>query len=149
MKQERESVGQTNGSATVAYNSSTGAKLWTKIYNGPDHSIAVSPDGTKVYGGSDGAFASGAYDASTGAKLWAKVYDGSGSSSSIAASPDGTKVFVTGQVADPGGGADYATVAYDAFTGAELWAKRYHGPIDGVDIASSVAVRILGLPCIL
>lgn len=32
---------------------------------------------------------------------------------------------------------DYATVAYDASTGARLWAGRYNGPVDGWDAAQS------------
>jgi hypothetical protein len=47
-------------------------------------------------------------------------------------------VFVTGYangVAD-----DYATVAYDAMTGALVKASLYNGPDNGDDIAYSVAV---------
>src|SRR5439155_15895917 len=71
--------------ATVAYDASTGAKLWVaRFKRGRDaRSVAVSPDGSNVFvtGGSDGIingidYATGAYDASTGVKLWAKRYDG-------------------------------------------------------------------------
>ena len=40
---------------TVAYDPSTGAKLWVKLYNGPAnasdfaHSVAASPDGSTVF----------------------------------------------------------------------------------------------------
>src|SRR5438477_501332 len=78
-----------------------------------------------------------------GTELWARRYDGTGNSSdsaiSAAASPDGSKVFVTGQSTGTASGYDYATVAYAASTGAELWAKRYNGPGNGDDLANSVA----------
>ena len=57
-----------------------------------------------------------------GTKLWvarytpsAKAYSGA---DSIARSPDGSTVFVTGESSGKAGDADYATVAYDASTGA-------------------------------
>ena len=39
-----------------------------------------------------------------------------------------------------GGNNNYATVAYNAATGARLWAKRGNGPGNGLDIPTSVAV---------
>ena len=51
-------------------------------------------------------------------------------------SPDGTKVFVTGTSDD----SDYTTVAYNAVTGAQLWAARYNGASTGERGADSVAV---------
>src|SRR5262249_19744056 len=78
----------------------------------------------------------------TGAQLWAKRY-GSGSSkpAAVAVSPDGHTVFVTGTShTGSGHGYDYATVAYSAATGAQLWAARYDGPNHKSDAARSVAV---------
>ena len=80
-----------------------------------------------------------AYSAATGARLWVKRYNGPASkadrAASVAVSPGGTRVFVTGSsetstpsVEHPGFYDDYATVAYDAATGAQLWVKRYNGP---------------------
>ena len=73
-----------------------------------------------------------------GAQLWVKRYNGPGNSddgaSSVAVSPGGARVFVTGTSAKAGAGAgrgDYATVAYNAATGAQLWVKRYNGPGNG------------------
>jgi outer membrane protein assembly factor BamB len=37
-------------------------------------------------------------------------------------------------------GNDFATVAYNAATGAQLWVRRYNGPGSGADQATSVAV---------
>ena len=84
-------------------------------------------------------YATVAYDASTGTELWVTRYNGPGNGDDYAAyalgmSPDGSAVFVTGYSRGSTSGFDYATVAYDATTGAELWASRYNGAADG-DIA--------------
>ena len=118
-----------------------GIRLWVSHYNGPGHgwdvanSVVPSPDGSKVFvtGYSPGTgpgtdYATVAYDASTGAELWVARYNGPGnridSAESAVPSPDGSKVFVTGYSEETGGVGDYATVAYDASTGAELWVAR-------------------------
>jgi outer membrane protein assembly factor BamB len=101
----------------------------------------VSPDGSTVFvtGESGGAvtsadYATIAYDGSTGRKLWIRRYDGPGNdgdaSLAIAVTSDGSKVFVTGesQRSTTVSSLDYATLAYDASTGARLWTKRYDGP---------------------
>jgi outer membrane protein assembly factor BamB len=142
--------------ATVAYNAATGAQLWAARYNGPSNDsaaaeVAVSPDGTAVFvtGTSLGAptgedYATVAYNAATGAQLWVKQYDGFGSGGnyahSVAVSPGGTAVFVTGYSLGTNNGYDYATVAYNAATGAQLWVKRYNGASNGDRGATSVAV---------
>ena len=145
-------------SATVAYSAATGTRLWARRYNGPgngdDHaySVAVSPDGARVFvtGTSEGVghsafgYATVAYNAATGAQLWARRYNGPGNGFStawsVAVSPGGTRVFVTGSSQGTGSGQDSATVAYNAATGAQLWAQRYNGPANGNDYALSVAV---------
>ena len=48
-------------------------------------------------------------------------------------------MFVTGTSVGRRSGLDYATVAYNAATGAPLWTKRYNGRANGPDMASSVA----------
>ncbi len=149
--------------ATVAYDAATGARLWIQRYNGPGNgddrasSVVVSPTGGTVYvtGQSDGGTATGddyatvAYDAATGAQLWAQRYNGTGNNTdgatSVAVSPTGGTVYVTGE--SFGGTAswyDYATVAYDAASGAQLWVKRYTGSGSATDQASSVAVSPTG-----
>jgi hypothetical protein len=146
---------------TVAYSASTGRQLWASRYNGPANNddtavaIAMSRRGTAVFvtgrswGGLSGNdYATVAYSAATGAQLWARRYNGPGNGdddvSSVTVSPDGARVFVTGS--SPGGstGGDYATVAYDAATGAQLWARRYNGPANGGDAASAAAVSPSG-----
>lgn len=127
---------------TVAYEASTGARLWTASYRGPAgwseaSAIAVSPGGSEVFvtgttfdNSDTGYGATVAYNTSTGKQLWVARYRGPasyGSAVSLAVSPDGSQVFVTGSAASKAGGYVYATVAYAAATGAMLWVARY-GP---------------------
>jgi PQQ-like domain len=115
---------------TVAYDATTGAKLWVSRYEGPANrddkawTLGVSPGGTVVfvtgesfgltnrYNGYD--YAMVAYDASTGATLWVSRYNGPANDSdrayALGVSPGGT-VFVTGGSKGTAG-YDYATVAY-------------------------------------
>ena len=145
--------------ATLAYDAKSGAQLWSARYDGPANSrdvarsVVIGEDGTRVFvtGWSFGSktsrfdYATVAYDVATGAQLWAARYDGPANkrdeADSLAVSRDGTKVFVTGT--SFGGNAareDYATVAYDASTGAQLWVTRYDGPMTGKDSSSSLAL---------
>jgi outer membrane protein assembly factor BamB len=152
--------------ATIAYDALTGAALWTQLYHGPAnfddvaHSVAVSPDGTKVFvtgqsysgGLPDGGlydYATIAYDATTGDSLWVHRYDGRAGHDDIpndlGLSPDGTTVFVTGQssAGQDGFGIDtwdYATVAYDALTGHKKWSRRFDSPKHDSDVAVALAV---------
>jgi outer membrane protein assembly factor BamB len=143
--------------ATIAYDAHTGQQLWLKQYNGSANkdstasALAVSPDGRMVFvtgtsievkSGFD--YATVAYDARTGAERWISTYNGganfSNSATSLRVSPDGGTVFVTGESGIDPYGYDFATVAYDAATGAQRWVSRYNGPGDAIDVARSVAV---------
>ena len=123
-----------------------GARLWLSRYNGPHNSadapasMAVSPGGRRVFvtgfsvreaAGDFGDYATVAYDAQTGARLWARRYHGPGKgtdlAASVAVSPDGSRVFVTGSSMRNRTTSDYATIAYNARTGAQLWVRRF-GP---------------------
>jgi len=137
----------TGGTKTVAYDAATGRQLWAldpSAGNGVEEgsSVAVNAAGTTVFvtgtsqnaAGQDAEYATTAYSTSTGSKLWASYYtkpgDTSDQASSIVVNPAGTAVFVTGlrqDVGQPGGFGDYATVAYDAATGSQLWARGYDG----------------------
>jgi PQQ-like domain len=139
---------------TLAYNTATGAPLWTRRYNGPakgddePNSVAVSPDGSTVYvtGQSIGAggpynYATVAYAAASGATRWVRRYRGPGGAGGAAifvgVSPDASTVFVTGAAGS--GLDDYATLGYDAATGAQLWVRLYKGP-KGFNSATGGAV---------
>jgi sugar lactone lactonase YvrE len=127
----------TGDAGTVAYNGATGAQAWA-ARTGPvvPDAVAVSPDGKTVFvagvgPGTDTAtnYATIAYDAATGMQRWASFHDGptgnGDQAKAVAVSPDGRTVYVTGESADTGGGESYATVAYNAATGGQLWDARY------------------------
>ena len=126
---------------TAALDASTGAKVWQATYHGPGTNagttaIALSPDGSAVYVTGSVGQASGlneyatiGYDAATGHQLWLASYRTpkmDDNAAGLAVSPDGSTVYVTGtSIANYNTPADYATVAYNAGTGAQLWAARY------------------------
>jgi Tol biopolymer transport system component len=144
--------------ATVAYDAATGNQLWAKQYNdranGDDSAteLGVSPDGSKVFvtgestGGSSGMdWQTIAYNATTGATIWAKTVNGVATNSddeatALGVSTDGSKVIVTGCSTGSNGNHDYLTIAWDATTTAQAWAKRYNGPANGDDCASALSV---------
>jgi DNA-binding beta-propeller fold protein YncE len=119
-----------------------------KVIGNTAFSLAVSPDGKRVYvtGKSEASrrfyldYATVAYDAASGAGLWVARYNGPGNgldaARSLAVSPDGTRVYVAGT--SFGSSLDYATLAYDAASGKRLWLARYDG--NGWDAARSLAV---------
>ena len=139
--------------ATIAYDATTGDRIWVQRFDGARgvndgaNAIAVSPDGTAVFvtGFTDDSkfygrnYATFAYDASTGEERWATLFDsGTGSepgdfATSVAVSPDGGSVFVTGSTTD-----EYATLAYEAATGVEIWSARYG--LGGYATATALAV---------
>lgn len=148
--------------ATVAYDAATGAQLWVSRYNGPGNgtdtasALAVGPGGNDVFvtGTSDRTgtgqpeYATVAYDAATGTQLWVSRYSGTANgpngATTLAVSRSGKRVFVTGGSAARGSHGDYATIAYNAATGARLWVSRYDGPVGGQDSAQALAVSPLG-----
>lgn len=154
-----ESIGM-NGDAyaTIAYGAATGATLWTRRYHGtdgPDFATAIgaSPDGSTVFvtGTSQALtpygllpdFATIAYDATDGETLWISRWDRGYADGAVglAVHPDGSKVFVTGSSNRRVGLPDYATVAYSAVTGSELWVKRYAGLAkSSVDSSRDIAI---------
>ena len=86
--------------------------------------------GTESYPSGASQYVTTAYNASTGARLWQANYGpvtDSSHASAIGVSPDGSTVFVTGGselVSGNGPSYRWATVAYDAATGARRWTAR-------------------------
>lgn len=124
--------------ATVAYAAATGTERWARVAPGRtgSRSLAVSPDSSKVFvtGGTNPSAASTfttiAYAAATGARLWAEQYQGpqaSNVANAITISPDGSQVLVTGHTGGitSNSPAYFATVAYAAGNGKQLWARTH------------------------
>jgi hypothetical protein len=141
---------------TIAYAASSGARSWVQRYDPASEddvatTLAVSPDGSSVFvsgysqtPSTSYDYATVAYRTGTGAQRWVKHYNGPIDSAdqarSVGVSPDGSAVFVTGYRSTASSMTDYATIAYDASTGARLWFQRYDGPGDGDDLANALAV---------
>jgi outer membrane protein assembly factor BamB len=145
-----------DGYGTVAYDATSGATMWVSHIpagSGQANDLALSPDGAMVFvtgwsaGGHTGYdYFTVALDAGTGRQVWAQPYDshmGNDFESDLAVSPDGARVFVTGISPEPLGDDDYATVAYDAVTGTQLWVGRMSVPHRD-DVAQAVAVSLDG-----
>lgn len=139
-----------------------GSLRWQTRIDGPErgidrfNAVAASPDGSTIFAAgvtnhvapnfyTNSDYSTAAFDAATGKRLWHRTYDGfdvdgpygSNEVWDVAVAPDGSEVYVTGQSL---GGAtvwDYATFAFDAASGEELWRARHETP--GDDIGRVVA----------
>src|SRR5262245_6831591 len=152
-------VGASNGRPASPGHGSIDRELWRNVFRLGDFAYAgaVSPDGRVAFA-TGSCFPSpdcphedmltAALDTSTGVVLWTAVEDGPGGHArlggvgyDIAVSPDGGRVFVTGDFRGRPiqNSTDYATVAYDADTGARLWSVYYNGDNE-TDVAWNVVV---------
>jgi DNA-binding beta-propeller fold protein YncE len=127
-----------SGFVTVAYNAATGAQLWSRVDQGiagPVGAIAVSPRGSAVFvtgqynSTTSYGYATVSYNGLTGKTRWTRIYRpavgaGGTTATAIAVNPAGTRVFVTGTDTSTSASRWYATVAYNAATGARLWVRR-------------------------
>jgi WD40 repeat protein len=101
---------------------------WTAVTM-PTWPAFVTGTSEGVTSGSD--WATIAYNAATGARRWVQRYNGPANftddANALAVSPTGGTVFVTGDAFVAHTGFNYATVAYNAATGAKRWVKLYTG----------------------
>ena len=150
---------------TVAFDVAKRRVAWSDIHHGLRaggtdslNAIAMNPRGDLVYvtGQSAGAaefdadYVTIAYDIRRGKRVWQQRFtgidqQGSDRAAAITTSPDGNTVYVTGDSLSerrPGATAsqyDYATVAYDARSGAQHWVGRYGGPTAGFNAPVGIA----------
>lgn len=144
--------------ATIKYNKN-GQELWVRRFDGPffgnlydealdikvDHSRNVYVTGRSAASNleSSNDYATVKYDAN-GNELWTARYNGPGNSTDDALSlavDYSQNVFVTGYSAAGAEGTnlDYATIRYNA-NGQEVWVRRYNGPANDIDQATSIAL---------
>jgi PQQ-like domain len=131
-------------SLTIAYDASSGTKLWTRRGNGGGwgEDVAPTPDGSMVLvtGAArgwepDNPFDSDpitiAYDASTGATVWkARFGRGDAHGYSLAMAPDGQTAYVAGDICCVGRNYyDGLLVAYRVATGERVWSRVIPGPL--------------------
>jgi outer membrane protein assembly factor BamB len=145
--------------ATVAYDGATGEQLWVTRYAGPKgltdeaFALGVRSDGSAVYvtgevdgNGFGGDYGTFAYAANSGNLLWQARLDGPVNSidhaTDLGISPGGSFVYVTGWSDGGSSGFDYATVAYDASTGQDVWRSRFRDRYS--DLATALAVSADG-----
>ena len=159
-------TGSSGGYFTAKYAAADGALLWSKRYTGPgvggDSASAVAVDGSGnvvVTGSSvsgapaqDFDYYTAKYAAADGALLWEKRYNGpaNGDDRARAVAVDTAgNVVVTGSSYNTPSAfdsfGDYYTAKYAAADGTLLWEKRYNGPANGGDGASSLALAPNGL----
>jgi hypothetical protein len=154
--------GQTDtANDTVAYDAATGTQLFvisvTKSLV-PWEGLAVSPDSATVYvattvdlPASPCGYRIAAYDASDGTPRWSATYANCGGEGhlAISLSSDGSRLVAAGY-----GNQGFVTVAFDASTGAQLWASAASGVRTDGDVEPKVAfspdgtrVFIVGYRC--
>jgi glucose dehydrogenase len=135
---------------TVAYNTATGAQVWSDIYHGlgdsQASSIGVTPSGSGVFvtGTTESAptehgmrIATVAYDPATGARLWVASYQNEApavhqlTAPALAVTPDSSTVVISGARYVNSGPGDYVLLAYSTGTGAPESTAIYQAPDKG------------------
>ena len=145
-----------NDFVTIKY-TSYGNAVWVKRYDGPENlndwasSVAVDSSGNVYVAGhikrseTDFDYVIIKYN-SSGTEQWVRTYDGPGHKrdyvSKMVLGYNNT-IFLTGYSEGDGVGYDYATIRYNT-SGYMQWAKRYNGPANGQDYATSLVVDDAG-----
>ncbi len=141
---------------TRKYNGSTGAVIWTDIYNGAGtgddftRSLAVDSSGN-VYVTGVAVTASGnedfytiKYNGATGARIWERGYNGAGNgideAVSIKVDPVNNDVVVAGTALISSGNNDYHTIRYDT-AGNVLWQRTLDRPSSNDFVAAAAMDR--------
>lgn len=159
--------------AVIAYDTTSGAERWVSRWDGVGERHSDSPFAIDINSSGDMLYLTGwsyghgeynndygtiAVDAAgedAGTILWTARYDGVGvrapdQASDLVVSPDDATVFVTGMSDDVDGGPPfsvnygYATVAYDAITGVQLWESRKQWPETTFNAPNSIAIDPTG-----
>jgi hypothetical protein len=152
----------------TAYDTARGGALWVGHPSTalPTSAVAVtvSADGRAVYvtgtlslrpdlnSQAFDYFLTMRFDARNGRAQWAQVYRGVGANANaptgIVVSPKGDRVYVTGWSDRTGPyqvlPRDWATLAYDAASGRQLWLRRYAGTAGGRNVPLAVTVSPRG-----
>ncbi|MBA3726077.1 MAG: SBBP repeat-containing protein [Armatimonadetes bacterium] len=144
--------------AVAEFNRTTGVESWHDVYDGPDHlwdaaaDLAMDSAGNSIVAGYTEKAATGSdyltiKNGPGGARLWARTFDGGASAFDTARGvtvDQADRVYVTGGAVRMAGQApDYCTVKYEP-NGPLKWVRRYDGPADDLDEASSVLIDWLG-----
>lgn len=135
---------------TVKFSGATGARLWKRLYAGDAEALDVA--NAVVVGSSNNVYVTGksksiassedyytiAYN-SSGTELWSSRYTTPGlrydEAKDIRISADGLSLYVTGYSFYPATNNDFATLKYNATTGAILWTTIFNGPSSNSDQA--------------
>lgn len=146
---------------TIKYDSTTGARQWTKVHDGGNEdksvALAIHEQGGDVYihvtgyshNGSDNDYVTIQYkdDGVTITEEWVKTYNNeffNGSDEATALAVDSLgNVIVTGKSEDASTGFDYYTIVYDN-SGSEIWFARYSTPGNYADEPTALAVDAIG-----
>jgi hypothetical protein len=144
---------------TVAYDLSSGTKLWQRRNAGPGkdydgcYDLVISPDSATVVTAGESFvattdFTTIAYDVATGIQKWIKRLDGPGKgndiASGVAITPDGKFVVLAGVSANSADD-DVFTISYETTTGNPSWSSFYDGAAHGNDGADDIAMMPDGL----
>ena len=109
------------GYETVAFDTSTGERIWARYGEFFASSVAASPDSSTVF--VTGARGVIAYRASTGERIWVTKFGRPFDGQDLAVGANGRRVYVIGET--PGSSNHVVTIAYSTRIGREVWKRRF------------------------